>query len=243
MSISEPFPAPLFVRQSARARRLRIVIKPDRVELVIPRGASERDALRFLDQNRPWVLSKLKEAASRAEKKPAVKPALLSKDSTVPFQGREIEVKVGRSGNTRLKAQMMPCGGLEILVPEGREPSEALIKASLFAIVRPWLEQETRRQIDRLGVPDGLRPRHVRIKQMRSRWGSCGPQGDINLNWILAFMPAPMLEYVIFHELCHLRHRNHSKAFWDLVATQVPDWPKRREWLRKEGGAWVLRFG
>jgi predicted metal-dependent hydrolase len=236
------FPATILVRQSARAQRLRIIVKPEQVELVVPRGLSERDALRFLEQHRAWVLVKLGEAKKRQQQAPE-RPSLISEEGTLPFQGQSLPVSIGRSGTSRVKARLHLLEGFEFLMPDGKAPDEKDLKVLLFAAVRPWLEQETRRQIEVMGFPEGLRPRFVRFKSMRSRWGSCGPQGDINLNWILALMPPPMLEYVIFHELCHLRHRNHSQAFWDLVETGIPDWRKRRDWLKKEGGRWVSRFG
>ncbi len=238
---SGEFPS-LTIRQSLKAQRLRIVVRPEAVELVIPRGGSEREALRFLEQNKSWVLTKLEEVRKRLRSVPE-KPALIAPDGTIPFQGVAIRAEQIVSSGKRLTVRFHEQAGFEFHFPAHAVPSEELLKAGLFAAVRPWLDGAVRRQIEAITGLEGLDPRLIRIKRMRSRWGSCGPQGDINLNWILAFMPPEILEYVVFHELCHLRHRNHSADFWSLVATRIPDWRRRREWLKREGSYWVARFG
>lgn len=73
----------------------------------------------------------------------------------------------------------------------------------------------------------------IRIKDVRSRWGSCSSKGNLNFNWRLVLAPMEVLDYVVVHELCHLREMNHSKAFWSLVEGILPDYRKRREWLKK----------
>ncbi len=232
----------LTIRQSLKARRLRIVVRPDAVELVIPKGGSEREALRFLEQHKPWVLSKLEEVRKRMGATPE-KPALIAPDGTIPFQGLAIRAAEVKASGKRFRVRFDENQGFEFHLPEGLLPSDELLKAGLFAAVRPWMDAAVRRHIEALVGLEALDPRMIRIKRMRSRWGSCGPRGDINLNWILAFMPPEILEYVVFHELCHLRHRNHSEAFWQLVATRIPDWRRRRDWLKREGAFWIARFG
>tara|TARA_R110000868_G_scaffold218576_2_gene469362 strand:- start:284725 stop:285330 length:606 start_codon:yes stop_codon:yes gene_type:complete len=79
------------------------------------------------------------------------------------------------------------------------------------------------------------RPKQLRIKEQSSRWGSCSSKGGININWKLIFAPDDVLEYVVVHELCHLTHMNHSKKFWDLVGTALPEFRPSRLWLRLHG--------
>jgi predicted metal-dependent hydrolase len=231
----------LVVRRSLRAKRLRIVIRPDRVELVVPHGVPERLAHQFLQENQEWVIAKFKLAQQRSAEIPINVP-LLSDEGQIPFQGMDCQVRLVEITGRIMRARLLDEGGFEFRAPLTALQSETVVKSALFRVVRPWLEREIQRYIDVLGVPDGLIPREIRIKRMRSRWGSCGPRGDINLNWILAFMPPEMLEYVVYHELCHLKHRNHSDSFWSLVETRIPDWRQRRAWLKQEGGLWVARF-
>ncbi len=78
-------------------------------------------------------------------------------------------------------------------------------------------------------------PAKVRIKEQKSRFGSCSTKRNINLNWRLIMAPIEVLDYVIVHELCHLKEMNHSKAFWALVESIVPEYKKHRDWLKKNG--------
>ncbi|WDC85678.1 M48 family metallopeptidase [Caloramator sp. mosi_1] len=72
-------------------------------------------------------------------------------------------------------------------------------------------------------------------------WGSCSSKGNINLNWRLVMMPLDVIDYVIVHELCHLKHPNHSKGFWNLVREFMPDFEGKRRWL-KENGARLFSY-
>ena len=73
----------------------------------------------------------------------------------------------------------------------------------------------------------------IRIKDVKSRWGSCSSKRNLNFNWRLVMAPMEVLDYVVVHELCHLREMNHSKAFWNLVEEILPDYRKSREWLKE----------
>jgi predicted metal-dependent hydrolase len=81
----------------------------------------------------------------------------------------------------------------------------------------------------------GLIVSRVSIRNQRSRWGSCGPGGRITLNWRLVLMPDWVRDYVIVHELMHLKRMDHSPAYWKLVAAVYPDYRRARAWLRAEG--------
>lgn len=79
----------------------------------------------------------------------------------------------------------------------------------------------------------GVHANGLRIKDQKTRWGSCSSKGNINLNWRLILAPQEVMDYVIIHELCHLKEMNHSKAFWDLVEAHCPDYKKQKQWLKE----------
>ncbi len=81
----------------------------------------------------------------------------------------------------------------------------------------------------------GLDPTALGISSARTRWGSCSPSGKINLTWRLVMAPPAAIDYVIVHELAHLRVKNHSRSFWDLVRVFLPDYPAQRKWLKENG--------
>jgi predicted metal-dependent hydrolase len=127
---------------------------------------------------------------------------------------------------------------------------------------RGWIARERARQVPRLGLegsavfePDARRSARelvtmlaeeeaetlgvvyarIEIRDQRTRWGSCSPQGTLSFNWRLVLAPFEVLDYVVVHELCHLREPNHSPRFWRLVAGRRPGWREQRAWLREHG--------
>lgn len=80
-----------------------------------------------------------------------------------------------------------------------------------------------------------LPPKKIRIKNQKTRWGSCSSKKNINLNWKLIHAPIHVIDYVIIHELCHLEQLNHSKKFWNLVKKYSPEYPKHIKWLKENG--------
>nr|WP_305906692.1 M48 family metallopeptidase [Methylomarinum sp. Ch1-1]MDP4519390.1 M48 family metallopeptidase [Methylomarinum sp. Ch1-1] len=94
--------------------------------------------------------------------------------------------------------------------------------------------------VEKHGQRHRLYPRSIRIKTQKSRWGSCGIHDDINMNWLLIIAPPAVMEYVVVHELCHIRHRNHSQDFWQLVEDHLPDYRRHRNWLKQHGHSLML---
>jgi predicted metal-dependent hydrolase len=127
---------------------------------------------------------------------------------------------------------------------------------------RAWIEEQRRRQVPRLGLERlavsesaarvGARElvsafaeeeaerlwvayQRIRIGGQRTLWGSCSAGGTLSFNWRLVLAPLEVLDYVVVHELCHLRVLNHSRAFWELVEGRRPHWREQRAWLREHG--------
>jgi predicted metal-dependent hydrolase len=81
----------------------------------------------------------------------------------------------------------------------------------------------------------GFEYNKIAVKTVRSKWGSCSSKKNLNFDWKLIFCPANIMDYVIIHEICHLKEMNHSSRFWDLVAKECPDYKVKRKWLKTEG--------
>ncbi len=133
---------------------------------------------------------------------------------------------------------------------------------------RGWIERERARQVPQLGLRAGdiseldarraarelvtmiadeeaealgVAYSRIAVRDQRTRWGSCSPKGTLSFNWRLVLAPFDVLDYVVVHEVCHLREPNHSAGFWRLVAERRPGWREQRLWLR-EHGAELLAF-
>lgn len=108
--------------------------------------------------------------------------------------------------------------------PEMAKPIARFYEASARKLLeeRIALKSEAMRQF----------PKSVSFRSQKTRWGSCSSRGTLSFNWRLIIAPLAVIDYVIVHELAHLKYHNHSKAFWNLVATQIPEYPEYRDWLR-----------
>ncbi|HNW44298.1 MAG TPA: SprT family zinc-dependent metalloprotease [Elusimicrobiales bacterium] len=85
-----------------------------------------------------------------------------------------------------------------------------------------------------------IKPGRVLVVDQQKRWGSCSRNGDIRINWRLAMMPPAIIEYIVVHELCHLKVHDHSPKFWSILKSVLPDYENRRAWLRRNGAAVLL---
>ena len=107
------------------------------------------------------------------------------------------------------------------------------------AAVERWYRREARRRIAAAAGREArqlrLRFRSIAIRDQQTRWGSCSSLGTLSFSWRLVVPPAAVLDYVVVHELCHLRELNHSKAFWRLLDEARPGWQTQERWLRDHG--------
>jgi predicted metal-dependent hydrolase len=81
----------------------------------------------------------------------------------------------------------------------------------------------------------GITPRNVVVRDLGNRWASCSPKGDLSFHWKCVMAPVTVLDYIVVHELCHFRHRDHTDAFWNEADKALPNYAERKEWLRKNG--------
>lgn len=96
-----------------------------------------------------------------------------------------------------------------------------------------WASRIITRRVAELATLMQVRYGNIHIRQQKTRWGSCSSKGNLNFNWRLVLMPEEVMDYVIIHELCHLRYMNHSKEFWQYVGSVMPDYAKWKQWLKE----------
>jgi hypothetical protein len=94
-----------------------------------------------------------------------------------------------------------------------------------------------KQQADKIGAQLGLTYKRLIIRGQKTRWGSCSQMGNLSFNWKLIMAPEPVIEYVVIHELAHLKEMNHAKSFWQLVARHCPRWRQHRKWLKDHEAA------
>jgi predicted metal-dependent hydrolase len=213
---------PYTIRRSDRARRVRVTVDAvDGVEVVLPRRARERDAEAAMRELRPWVEKRLA-ALDRARAEAGAPPG------HVPYLGEHLRL-VPEQGRTRVHRR-----GDDLLVPAG----DAL--PALERWYRRAAKAEIAPRVERAVAEAGLDYERLSIRGQRTRWGSCSSTGTLSFNWRLLLAPEDVLDYVIWHEVCHLQVPNHSQRFWRLVARHFPGYKQQERWLRRYGSALVL---
>jgi predicted metal-dependent hydrolase len=210
-----------FVRMR-RARRYILRVRPDgSLRVTVPRGGSRREAEAFVTQNAKWIERERRRV--RAEHAPVEWHA----GSEILFRGIMVRIAV-----------FPRCAGGSVISYGDRRIALERLDNLRAAIERDLCELATRELIPRLhelGARHGIRLGRVTIRNQRSRWGSCARNGNIALNFRLVQMPDGVRDYVLLHELMHIRQQNHSRRFWKLVASVCPDFRESERWLRTVG--------
>jgi predicted metal-dependent hydrolase len=209
---------PLSIRVSARARRigLRIDAAERKLELVLPRGVSPSHGLRFLATNRGWVVRRLEALPKR-----------------VPFAEGAIVPVLGVAHRIRREldatAPPVAIGGGEIRARGDPMHLARRVRDHLALVARNDLARRARQLADRIG----RNVAGVKVRDTKSRWGSCSGRGNLSFSWRLILAPEPVIDYVVAHEVAHLVEMNHGPRFWRLVETLCPDSAKPRAWLKR----------
>lgn len=216
-------PIEILLRRSARARRLTLRVSrlDGRITLSLPPFTPEAEAMAFARGKEDWLRRAL------ARRAPALVPA---PGLEFPVEGRVLRLTSASGRGVRVEA-----GAL--LVPGAPDRTAARLAAFLKLLARDRLAEAT----DRHAAALGLRPAGMTLRDTRSRWGSCAPDGRLMFSWRLVMAPPEVLDYVAAHEVAHLAQMNHSPAFWAVVARLCPGYRAPRQWLKAQGDS-LLRW-
>jgi len=206
-----------------RARRYIVRVQHDgAVRVTVPRGGSRAEALRFLEKHRAWVeQERLRVGEARS-------PGRWSDGETILLRGELARLSIAIDGDFRTVAY----GDRTITMPVASDVASS-IQADLRALVR----EEIVPRLHELAALHGLRVARVVVRGQRSRWASCSNSGTIALNYRTAQMPLAVRDYILVHELMHLKHQNHSLRFWRLVEHACPGFREAERWLKTDGRA------
>ena len=191
------------------------------VEVVLPRRAAEREAAAAIAELRPWI-------ERRCAELERARAAVAARGDTVPYLGRQLSV-IAQPGRTRVHRR-----GDALLVPatDRRVALERWFRRSARGEIEP--------RLDRACELAGTSYSRLTIRGQRTRWGSCSPTGTISFNWRLLLAPEPVLDYVVWHEVCHLEVLDHSPRFWALLERRCPAYREQVRWLRRYGATLTL---
>jgi predicted metal-dependent hydrolase len=208
-------------------RRLSLVVKPNgKIRVTAPSGTSLVDLTRFVQSNAEWIQKTL---AGYRELRQSFPKKRYEDGEEFLYLGKILRLHIEPGVSKRPKVYVRG----ENLVIESAY-SKPLERERAVA---KFYEREGRRIIEEKVVEFaermGLRYTKLSFRSQKTRWGSCSSKGALSFNWRLAIAPIDVIEYVVVHELAHLKHYDHSSRFWSLVETQIPEYRKTRAWLSK----------
>ncbi|WP_406731795.1 SprT family zinc-dependent metalloprotease [Vibrio scophthalmi] len=213
------------VVRTSRKKSASIKVDEGEVSIVVPRHLAIERIESLLLQKHQWIIDKL---AQYEAAKPASMREYVSGEA-FPYLGRNYRLKVlsGELAPTKLIE-----GRITVTVPEP-ETQKNYIRRALLNWYKRNAEKKVREKVRRYEKLVGVETGVVRIKEFKSRWGSCTTYGDLEFNWVIVMAPNRVVDYVVIHELCHLIHHDHSPQFWKEVERVMPDYRECKDWLKE----------
>jgi len=214
-------PLPVIYRRHARARNYVLRLHANRTVVVtVPRHGTRKFARQFVESRKSWLEKQWR--VLEAQKPP---PQLLRPGMEILFRG-------GRETLGLLSSDESS----ELALGDQRIPFDLTTEE-----IRPVLEKHLRKlaatelslRVEELAAAHRCQVKRVVVRNQRTRWGSCSCHGVISLNWRLIQLPQHVRDYIIIHELMHLRHLNHSPRFWAEVESSCPDYRRAEDWLKR----------
>jgi predicted metal-dependent hydrolase len=216
------------LKRSPRARCVRLEVREGTgLTVVVPRSYRLGKIDDLLKGKARWILRNL---ARHVWEEPLSTARELRSGDTVPYLGREVRVVDCQAFGCALSANLTQN---ELVV--SRESDRERLDLLLERWYRAQAVEVIKQRVDRLVTRLGLSYRRIIIRGQRTRWGSCSHKGNLSFNWRLIMAPEPVIDYVIVHEVTHLKELSHSKRFWKLVAEECPGWREHRKWLDEHG--------
>lgn len=210
------------LRRVPRRKHVHLVVGDDaQLEVRAPFRLKPHDAELIICAHAAWVIRTMKRARELARAKPVLATGL-----EVPLLDERLRLHV--SLDAKASATRDPCT-LWLKSP-------TMARSALQSLLEDWYRRQARcylpARLMHLARRFDLPLAKVSVRGQKTLWGSCSGNGAISLNWRLMLMPNDVVDYVLVHELCHLRHSNHSSRFWTLVASCIPDFRERQRRLR-----------
>ncbi len=221
------------VRFSSRAKRVRIVVDAEKIEVVAPVGTpvfGPGGIERFVDKKREWIRRAVHRWQTQA---PEDTSRPYTSGARFLFRRRLVGLQVTPEDVD--EASVLYRGRFLVRVPRRLDDEDRAraVRSALHSWMMDKAERDATRWVRHYAQLLGVEPTGIRMGNQKTLWGSCGKHGALSINWRLVQAPSRVMEYVAAHEVCHLVRRGHSKRFWQVVSSVLPDWRERRAELRR----------
>ncbi len=230
---------PYRVRTSKRAKRISVRYSQSAgLEVVYPSSLRAPEPETILQERADWILSAMDKLAAVNGSRPRRE---YRQGEAFLFRGAPYRLLLEYSPAPALIQARLTDDRLALTLPDtARHKTRDAIRQAVEAFYRQHARDYLPRRLDDLAARYGFKYAQLRIKNQKTRWGSCSAKGNINLNLRLMMAPDDAIDYVLIHELCHLRELNHSPAFWALVESVRPDYRHWKAWFKENGPCLIL---
>ncbi len=220
------------IRYSKRAQRVSFRISPAKgLQVVLPEDYPTQNIDFLLRRRQDWILKHL---ALAEEVKETIPERHYRHGELLPFLGDAYPLEVSQSTNDKRTSVRHQAGRFWVTLQTDVVPND--FPAATRIALETWYRQQANLYIPSrtydLAEQHGFTVQKITIRGQKTRWGSCSSNGNLNFNWRLMLAPPGAIDYVIIHELCHLREMNHSAKFWALVEQYCPDYRYWWDWLK-----------
>lgn len=219
---------PLEIWRRPRQRNMHLTVKPDgKLRVTCHKRLPKREIFAFLLQSREFIQRRFLEIETARQNHP---PKQFLSGETFLWRGQRRPLVIVWCFTPKISVRLLGHAF------EMKAPLTSTTESRSLSLKSLYLREARKILSERVkfwSVQMGLRPRRLSVRGQNTRWGSCSGAGEISLNWKLMAVPEATMNYVVIHELAHLRHMNHSADFWRLVAQFAADFKSHKEWLRK----------
>jgi hypothetical protein len=221
------------IKRGRRKKTVALQIQPDSTVVVLSPYFLDKDKINEIVQKRAkWIVQKqekIKKLNAELTKKE------FASGESFPYLGREYRLKILKSKDNKDCPCKLMSGRFYVEI-DNKFAGKAASKIAKEKIVEWYIGRANEKISERVQSYDrliGIIPQQIIIRTQEKRWGSCSHSGVLRFNWKIIMAPISVLDYVIVHELCHLVIKNHSDQFWNKLCSIIPDYKKKRQWLKE----------
>ena len=201
------------------------------VSVLVPKTLKKSDVEELIEKKRKWIYRNLAEWQDMNAAR--IRRQYVSGEGFL-YLGRSYRLKLVDDQPERLS---LKGGYFCLLSKDGKlQKPDAAFKSFYKSKGQEKISDRVKFYSDRMGVD----PAGVRVLELKNRWASCTPEGRLNFHWKCMMAPPTIIDYIVVHELAHLRYLNHTKAFWNQVDKVLPDYRERKQWLKVHGAGMDL---
>ncbi len=219
------------VIRSRRRKSLSLQVSHEGATIRIPHSLARKDAKAFVLKKSHWIKQKLAQATPPTQRQYII-------GETHAYLGQEyLLVYVQKTGRASLTFKDQ-----QLQIHAKTRPEPKAIQRLLINWYRQQANDYFQQRTKHLATITGLHPTKISTRTYKARWGSCNARGEVQFNWQLIQAPSDIIDYVIIHELSHIKHLNHSADFWQQVSHHYPDYPSARLWFKQHGDSLLLKI-